>query len=75
MKCACEAASIDPAITFHGLRDTYASNLVMSGASIEVVAQLLGHSDSRITAKHYAHLTPSYVSDVLRAALPRFASL
>jgi len=72
MRDACEAAIIDPAITFHGLRDTYASNLVMSGASIEVIAQLLGHSDSRITAKHYAHLTPSYVSEVLRAALPRF---
>lgn len=74
MRSACEAAGIDPVITFHGLRDTYASNLVMSGASIEVVAQLLGHSDSRITAKHYAHLTPSYVSDVLRAALPRFTN-
>jgi len=72
MKTACKAASIDPAITFHGMRDTYASNLVMSGASIEVVAHLLGHSDSRITAKHYAHLTPSYIANVLRSSLPQF---
>ncbi len=75
MKAASERAGIDPAITFHGMRDTFASNLVMSGASIEVVAQLLGHADSRITAKHYAHLSPTYISEVLKATLPRFASI
>ena len=74
MLAVCAAARIEPVISFHGLRDTYASALVMSGAPIEVVAKLLGHSDSRITAKHYAHLAPSYVSDVVRSALPRFAS-
>ena len=72
MKSACMVAGVESSFTFHGLRDTYASNLVMSGASIEVVAKLLGHSDSRITAKHYAHLAPSYVSDVLRSSLPSF---
>ena len=28
-----------------------------------VIAVLLGHSDTRMTEKHYAHLAPSYVAD------------
>jgi integrase len=67
---ACERAGITPAIAFHILRHTYASQLVMAGAPIEVVSVVLGHSDTRITIRHYAHLAPSYVADVVRNPLP-----
>ena len=33
-----------------------------------VIAEQLGHSDTRMVEKHYAHLTESYVSDTVRAA-------
>jgi integrase len=68
---ACAAARISPAASFHVLRHTYASHLVMAGAPLQVVATNLGHADTRMTEKHYAHLAPSYVADVIRATMPR----
>jgi integrase len=68
---ACKVARISPAASFHVLRHTYASHLVMAGAPLQVVAANLGHADTRMTEKHYAHLAPSYVADVIRATMPR----
>lgn len=68
MAAAVKAARI-AAVTYHELRHTYASRLVMRGAPLPVVAQQLGHSDTRMVEKHYAHLAPSYVSDAVRAAM------
>jgi hypothetical protein len=31
-----------------------------------VIAAQLGHSDTRMTERHYAHLSPSYVADTVR---------
>ena len=67
LRAACVAARITPAITFHGLRHTYASRLAMAGAPMAVVAQQLGHSDLRMTARHYAHLAPSFVAATVRS--------
>lgn len=72
MREACRAAKIDPPVTFHDLRHTYASLLAMRGVPLQVIAQVLGHSDTRMTEKHYAHLMPSYVADTIRANLPSF---
>ncbi len=66
---ACNHAKIAPEIGFHILRHTYASRLVMRGVPMGVVAQQIGDSEA-ITAKHYAHLAPSYVADMVRQALP-----
>jgi integrase len=68
MADACKAGKIKPAITFHELRHTYASRLVMRGAPLMVVAQQLGHRDSRMCERHYAHLAPSFVADTVRSA-------
>lgn len=65
---ACNRAGIVPAIGFHILRHTYASRLAMRGVPLTVIASQLGHSDTRMTEKHYAHLAPSYVGETIRAA-------
>jgi integrase len=67
---ASTVAKLDPPATFHILRHSYASSLAMKGVPMGVIAAQLGHADTRITEKHYAHLSPSYVADTVRAALP-----
>jgi hypothetical protein len=53
------------------LRHTHASTLAMSGVPMAVIAKQLGHADTRMTEKHYAHLAPNYVADTIRAKFPR----
>jgi integrase len=67
---ACTAAKIDPPVSFHVLRHSYASQLVQAGVSLAVVAEALGHSDTRMVSKHYGHLSPSHVASEIRANLP-----
>lgn len=64
-------ASISPAVTFHILRHTHASLLAMAGVPMAVIAKQLGHADTRMTEKHYAHLSPNYVSETVRASMPK----
>lgn len=61
--------------SFHILRHTAASHNVMGGVPLTVVAANLGHTDTRMTEKHYAHLAPSYVADQLRRHAPNFSSV
>ncbi len=68
VKEACEGATIVPPASFHTLRHTYASRLVMRNAPLVVVATQLGHSDTRMVEKHYGHLAPSYVAETIRTA-------
>ena len=67
---ACRRAKIKPEISFHVLRHTHGSALAMKGVPMGVIAQQLGHADTRMTEKHYAHLAPSYVADTIRANFP-----
>jgi integrase len=69
MKKACRTADIEP-VSFHELRHTYASTLVNNKCPLPVVAAQLGHSDSRMVEKHYSHLVPSYIADMVRMAMP-----
>lgn len=68
---ACTAAKIEPAISFHVLRHTHGSLLAMQGVPMPVIARQLGHADTRMTEKHYAHLSPDYVADTIRAHFPK----
>jgi integrase len=52
--------------TFHDLRRTYGARLALKGVPMAVIAEALGHADERITRKHYAHLSPSYVASTVR---------
>lgn len=69
---ASKRAKITPAVTFHGLRHTWASLAVMNGVPLMVVAKNLGHADTRMVERHYGHLAPSYIADAIRAGAPRF---
>jgi integrase len=70
LEAASARAKVEPAATFHILRHTYASALAMRGVPMGVIAAQLGHSDTRMTERHYAHLSPAYVAETVRAALP-----
>jgi integrase len=70
MREACLHAEIQPPISFHILRHTYASFLTKAGVPLQVVASALGHADARMTEKHYAHLAPSHVAQLIRDNLP-----
>jgi Phage integrase family len=72
MSVACKAASVTGG-SFHILRHTAASHLVMNGVPLNVVAHNLGHADTAMTEKHYAHLAPSYVAETIRKFAPDFA--
>lgn len=65
---ACLAAGVEKA-GFHILRHTYGSTLAMASVPLAVIAEALGHADERITRKHYAHLSDSYVRDAVRNGL------
>jgi integrase len=67
---ACKRAKIKPAVSFHILRHTHGSTLAMRGVPLPVIAKQLGHADTRMTERHYAHLSPSYVAETIRANFP-----
>jgi integrase len=71
MEAAVRAAKLAP-ISFHGLRHTYASLSVMAGMPMMVLAQNLGHVDTKMVERHYGHLAQTYVDDEIRKAAPRF---
>jgi integrase len=70
---ACKAASIAGG-RFHILRHTAASHMVMAGVPLNVVAANLGHADTRMTERHYAHLAPSYAAETIRKFTPTFGT-
>jgi integrase len=69
---AVKRAKIVPAVTFHGLRHTWASLSIMAGVPLMVVARNLGHVDTRMVEKHYGHLAASYIADAIRRGAPSF---
>ena len=63
-----DRAGLPDRITFHSLRHTCASWLVMNGASLEAVRMFLGHSSIEVT-QLYAHLAPSVFAKQITDAL------
>ncbi len=48
-----------PEISFHDLRHTHASMLLLAGENPKVVQERLGHSSIQVTLDTYSHLMPS----------------
>jgi integrase len=61
---ACKKAGLRQ-IGWHALRHSFASHLVMRGASLKAVQELLGHSSIQMTMR-YAHLAPEVVNETVR---------
>ena len=59
-RAALTLAGID-GFTWHDLRHTFASWLMMRGASLRSVAELLGHQSLKMTMR-YAHLSSAFLS-------------
>lgn len=71
LQAACENAKVEPAIGFHELRHTYASTLAQLGVDLLTISKLIGHADTRITSRHYAHLCDKTLADAVKK-LPSF---
>lgn len=61
MRDAVKKAELED-LSFKALRATYGKLLLLATKDIELVAKALGHSDSRVTRKHYAQLLPNEVA-------------
>ena len=66
---ACEEAKIH-GVTWHTLRHTFASRLVMAGVDLKTVQELMGHKTIAMTAR-YAHLSPGHKLSALERLVPR----
>lgn len=52
--------------TFHDLRHTFASRLVMSGVELPTVKELMGHKDIKMTLR-YTHLSSDHKQNAVKA--------
>lgn len=71
LQAACKQAKVEPEISFHELRHSFASSLAQAGVDLLTISKLLGHADTRITSRHYAHLC----DESLRSAIQKLPGI
>ncbi|HET7408084.1 MAG TPA: tyrosine-type recombinase/integrase [Mycobacteriales bacterium] len=68
------ATTVDVPGGFHVLRHSAATALMTSGAPVRVVADILGHSSTRLTTDTYQHVTEALARDALNRLAQVFGS-
>ena len=63
------------AAQLHEARRSYASALARAGADLLTISKLLGHADTRVTSRHYAHLCDRTLANAVNTMLPAFGSV
>lgn len=70
VKQSAKTAKIDQKVSPHTLRHTYASHLLLGGADVRTVQELLGHA-SITTTQRYTHLNADTLKEVHALTHPR----
>lgn len=72
MQLACESAGVQ-VMGFHQLRHSYSSIAVQNGLPLQILALNLGHADTRMVERHYAHLEGKYVREQIEKNTATFS--
>jgi len=64
------AAALNPAITPHTIRHSFATDLIEGGADLRSVQEMLGHSSLQ-TTQLYTHLSIAHLRETVERAHPR----